>query len=399
MRHIFRIFNVLTTFALLAGVAGCDESLEFSNQAPVDIGISKDKCYISTGSVVSLTASATDPDGDDIFFAWEASSGTFSPASGEGRSVSWTAPSSGTHVLTVRVTDRIDTSSKSIEVSVGEQILVLPGSNTLSDNGSYYIYGQASQIMVEFLTTLVIEPGVTIIFDNGYSGITVRGRLEANGTPGEPITFRANYCPGGSERSWEGIRFEGSQSSGVMKHCNILDAETAIAMFDNATAALDTCNLTNNAALGLGVYQSSTISVTGCKIWDNGSGLRTKDSDTTVRYSSIRYNGQFGVHAEGEDVQNLDIEWSHISNNTEGFRLSDSARPRVKNCSIFLNEAGSQFRYGIYLYNYTGGGVLDFEYNYWGAIDSTSIADMMDLDDGNASIDFQPWLEESPVDD
>ncbi|HSG29728.1 MAG TPA: right-handed parallel beta-helix repeat-containing protein, partial [Candidatus Krumholzibacterium sp.] len=177
---------------------------------------------------------------------------------------------------------------------------------------------------------------------------------------------------------------------------NILDAVTGVAVFDFATVSLDTCSITNNGMLGIGIYQNSHVEITGCKVWDNGSGIRSYDSDVTIRESSVRYNGQFGIHAGGASEPDLDIENSHVSNNIEGFRLTDSARPRVKNCAIFLNEAGT-FKYAVRLDSYTGGGVLDFESNFWGMTDAPSIAAMMSLGGGNATVDFDPWLNESPV--
>ncbi|HSG28175.1 MAG TPA: PKD domain-containing protein, partial [Candidatus Krumholzibacterium sp.] len=210
MRYILWFLSVLATLATIMGLAGCDKSIEFSNSAPGNIRITKDKCYMSAGTVVALSATASDPDEDEISFSWTVSGGALSPSSGEGAAVSWTAPGEGAYTVTVNVTDGIDSSSRSIEILVGEQVLVLPGTNELTDNGTYYIFNQARHIMIEYLSSLTIHEGVTIVFDNAYAGMTVRGELHVLGTEEDPVVFRSNYCPGGSATDWEGLMFEKS---------------------------------------------------------------------------------------------------------------------------------------------------------------------------------------------
>ncbi|MBU8922384.1 MAG: right-handed parallel beta-helix repeat-containing protein [Bacteroidales bacterium] len=397
MRHISWYFKALVVCVVFAGVAGCDDSVDFKNATPGSITITKDLCYLSGGDVVELNSSATDPDEDEISFGWAATGGVFSPVSGEGRSVTWTAPTeSGTYTLTLSVFDGIDTGSKSIDIEVGEVILLLPGSNEYFDNGSYYIYSQAAHITVRFLTSLILHEGVTIIFDNEYAGITVEGDFQALGKPGNPVVLRTNYCPGDSEEEWEGVKFQGEHAIGIMKYCEISNAYTGVSVRDYATVTLDTISISDSAEFGIEIYNMSNVEITGCKIWDNGRGIRSNDSDVTIRNSSIRYNYQFGIHAGGEAAPNLDIEYSNVSNNVEGFLLSDAARPRVKNCSIFLNEAGIN-KYGVRLYEYDGGGVLDFTENFWGETTYGSIAAMIHTQGGNATVDFSDWLDESPA--
>ncbi|MCK4537446.1 MAG: right-handed parallel beta-helix repeat-containing protein [Candidatus Krumholzibacteria bacterium] len=399
MRLISWYFKVLAVFVIFVGSAGCDDSVDFDNAIPGNITITKDLCYLSGGDVVELYATASDPDGDEISFSWSATGGEFIPASGEGSSVSWTAPAgAGTHTLTVSVSDGLDTGTRAIEIEVGEEIIILPGSNEYFDNGSYYIYSQAAHITVRFLSSLSLNEGVTIIFDNEYSGITIEGEFQALGTPGNPVVLRTNYCPGESEKTWEGVRIAGENAVGVMKHCEISNAYAGVSVRDYATATLDTCSMSDSGGFGVEIYNNSSVEITGCKIWENANGIRSYDSDVTIRSSSIRYNYQFGIHAGGGSARSLDIENSHISNNIEGFRLSDAVKPRVKNCSIFLNEAGGN-KYGIRLSSYTGGGVLDFTDNYWGVTDAVSIAALFNTVGGNATIDFDPWLNESPAGD
>ena len=58
--------------------------------------------------------------------------------------------------------------------------------------------------------TLTVEPGVQLRFGNGAETLVVNGRLQASGTPTQPITFtsKADSAPG----QWEGIILQGGSS-------------------------------------------------------------------------------------------------------------------------------------------------------------------------------------------
>jgi hypothetical protein len=58
--------------------------------------------------------------------------------------------------------------------------------------------------------TLTVEPGVQLRFGNGAETLVVNGRLQASGTPTQPITFTsaADSAPG----QWEGIILQGGSS-------------------------------------------------------------------------------------------------------------------------------------------------------------------------------------------
>lgn len=74
-----------------------------TNRAPVIHSMSADPSIVCPGERSSITATASDPEGDAITYSWKASGGRIV---GEGASATWTAPDAGgTYVITVAVAD------------------------------------------------------------------------------------------------------------------------------------------------------------------------------------------------------------------------------------------------------------------------------------------------------
>ncbi len=101
-------------------------------------------------------------------------------------------------------------------------------------NGPYRITGN---VTVAAGATLTIEPGTTIFADPGF-GITVNGRLLAEGTDGLHIRMRPNP---GSTSAWNGIRFTNTTQDNRLAY---VDMEHADALGEsirstNSTIALD----------------------------------------------------------------------------------------------------------------------------------------------------------------
>jgi hypothetical protein len=74
-----------------------------TNKAPVIGNLAADADWIVPSGTLSVTCSATDPNGDELSYEWSATGGEIS---GTGAEVTWTAPEqAGTYYLTVVVTD------------------------------------------------------------------------------------------------------------------------------------------------------------------------------------------------------------------------------------------------------------------------------------------------------
>ncbi|MBD3236761.1 MAG: PKD domain-containing protein [Candidatus Eisenbacteria bacterium] len=90
--------------ALVGGLA-CDDdgSTTPSNQAPEIVALQAEPPVVVPGGEMTLTCSAEDPEAEDLEFAWSAATGVLS---GEGATVTWTAPpEEGTHLVSVTVED------------------------------------------------------------------------------------------------------------------------------------------------------------------------------------------------------------------------------------------------------------------------------------------------------
>ncbi|MCU0638277.1 MAG: right-handed parallel beta-helix repeat-containing protein [Candidatus Krumholzibacteria bacterium] len=397
MRSITFILKRLWVLpAILAVIAGCDESLDFKNTPPGNLEIEKNVCYLGTGKPITLCGSGEDADGDPISYRWTSAHGTFTPSDGAGQCVQWVAPqTAGIYKVTLIVTDEIEESTITEDLVVGQELVLLPGDAEIDDNGSFYIVSSLVPLQVGFRTTLILHDGVTIVFANENGGFSVAGTMQILGTESNPVTIKSNSCQI-TAGAWTGIYFAGADAAGIIRHANISGAITAISVENNASVEIDTCTIVS-CDLGILAADSASVDITGCKIWENGGGIRTNDSHTIIRNSTVRYNGNYGVWiGGGGNSPQADIQYCNVSNNTYfgGFRVSGRSVPQVKNCAIYLNQ------YGAYLSEYFADENLDFTENYWGYITSTEIADyILDGDDvaTGPKVLFNPWLTASPV--
>ena len=99
------------------GSASAEVTIEVENALP-SVSVSCDPCEAPRLGEVELTATASDPDGNALTYAWSAPAGAFSGAA-DAATARWTAPDSlGPVTIRVEVTDE-DGGSASAEVTVG----------------------------------------------------------------------------------------------------------------------------------------------------------------------------------------------------------------------------------------------------------------------------------------
>lgn len=110
-----------------------------------------------------------------------------------------------------------------------------------------------------------------------------RGGLHAVGTPEAPIRFTADS---GIPGSWNGLRFSDAAdwggSSSRMEHCVVEKAVTNLALYD--TAEPDTLlGITVREGTDSGMLcHDSTPLIASCNFYDNDTGLRLENADSTV---------------------------------------------------------------------------------------------------------------------
>ncbi len=386
---------------ILAAVSGCDDSIQFLNNPPGGLVIIKNKCYLGPDDLVTLTGSATDADGDSIYYSWTAEAGTLSPSDGKGQTVTWLAPDShGTYRVTLKATDGLDVASKGIDLDVGRNLDILHDGGILDQTDYAYIVPNATPLNISELITVRIEAGVTVVFNEGTGGFNVGGTLIINGTQQDRVLLMPNVCPG-EERVWKGIRFSGYTATGTLNYITMTSAAEGLSVENGAHVTADNIIVDLTTGDGVSVKCSGNLTLLNSKIWENGAGICIAGGTLQTRNTSISYNGNYGFSMTSiSGFFDVDIIDCVVANNGRyGFVLADVAGPVVNNCSIFLNGTSmTDIRAVLFFRDYTGTDPVDMTGNYWGATTAIEIESQIKRDgEASGTIDYSGWLTEPPV--
>jgi hypothetical protein len=132
-------------------------------------------------------------------------------------------------------------------------------------SGSPYLI--MNNITIDSASSLVIDPGVSVLFQGAYN-LNVYGTLNATGTATQPISFNVNDTTGWWDATttagaWHGIQFQPYGGTGTdassLQYCSIsytkFDAADALAIPEPGT-----------------LYIERSLSVSHCTITDNKAG-------------------------------------------------------------------------------------------------------------------------------
>lgn len=396
---------MLLLSTIILALSGCEDGYVFPNEAPSQLSISKDVCYVTTEEEVSLSGTAYDDDGDPIYYQWSATAGTFEPPDGKGNAVIWTAPQDpGTITITLSVTDEIEVSRTSETIEVGGSFPSnIPYPITIADSGFVYILDKLQPVIVPNGVTLTLTEGVRIVVSGENGGIDVEGRLVALGTQGSEVVIGPSSCLP-EEGEWNGIRVTGPTAQGELAFTRIHSAENGIIISDGASANMRNCTIYSHLNNGVEVSDGADLAMTQCTVWENGTGVYVRNSELDMQRSSIRYNGEIGLELSATSgVFTIEIDTCNISNNeTYGIYITGFAKPEIHYCSIFSNGSsgtGEAVRLGAYMETDS----VRVDYNFWGIGNDSEgeiallIHDMNDVSSGIlAYIDFMPWLTSEP---
>ena len=396
--------------AIVVG-AGCEDSYIFPNEAPGDLQITKPACYVMSGEEVPLMATASDADGDPIYYHWSTTAGSFDPADGSGQSVTWIAPDTpGPAVITLVVTDEIEESRLQTTIEVGGEFPVHivtnePLNTSIADSGYVYILN-LQPIEIPNGMTFTIMEGVRMVARGVNSGFEVAaaGTLVVQGTEENPVTMGPDDCVP-ETGSWAGIAFLGVEAKGDISYLQLHSADIGVLVKSGADIVIGNSTLINNDLFGIEVSDGGGAVVSDCTIWENGTGLYMRNGYLTLERSSLRYNRDAGVEMSAiNDGFAPPVTHCNVSNNEEcGFDISEFVAPYIHYNAIYSNGfAGVGF--GINLSAYQGTDSLRAEYNFWGLgydSEETIQAIIYDAVDAPASIHayvgFIPWLSEMPA--
>jgi hypothetical protein len=274
-------------------------------------------------------------------------------------------------------------------------------------------YNIMGSVYIPTLTTLTIDPGVTVSFQTSF-GLTmiVQGRLLALGSVGDTITFTAaNTTVGfGGIRFADSYKFTGNNSS-KLEYCKIqygkatgntyLSANGGALLFCNWSNAIVSHSLISNCeasdgndySQGGAIFcdSSSNIIITNNTISYNsaseGGGICVSNSSPIISYNTISYNTMIGngnADLGGgilfANSTNTTVSHNIITNNNMqyygGIGVYFCNLPSISNNTISYNT-GTESGGGIGTWGATIGVISDniITYNSGGGIESGNSID------------------------
>ena len=216
-------------------------------------------------------------------------------------------------------------------------------------------------ILLQSGDELVIDPDVLVQF-SGHFEFRIEGRLLAEGTDGNEITFTATVPATG----WHGLRFvdtdiNGQDSSKVV-YCNLeygLATGTGTEIQGGAIYCLDSsellvrhCTIENNqATTGGGIYLRNSDVVIEDTVIDNniatgsGGGIHSENSDPTLEDVEITNNnsvydgGGINCHNSDATFDHVLIADNHTSENGGGIAAFNYSDTELINVTLSNNTA------------------------------------------------------------
>jgi uncharacterized repeat protein (TIGR01451 family) len=164
-----------------------------------------------------------------------------------------------------------------------------------------------SDVTVQNNAVLTISPGVVVSFATGtglhIGNLVSPGKLVAEGTSAQPITFTAYYSTELPGRGfWDGIEFSANSPTNTLRYCLVEYAGTGVATNDSDSHTIDHCTLRYNgddgdtSSGGAMNIDGDGLTVTDNEIYDNELGLRLRKSNyNTITGNQIYNNDDLGV--------------------------------------------------------------------------------------------------------
>ena len=191
---------------------------------------------------------------------------------------------------------------------------------------------------------LRIEPGTVISFADG-TGLTVNGKLIAEGTADAKITFTsASATP--TKGKWSGITFNDSSIDASIIEQAVVEYATNGVTCNSANPVLRDSTFRNNSNYGINL-NSSTSQVSGSLFTGNGDfGINLSSSNATVKNNSFAQNGNgIRTYHSSPSIRNNIIR----DHSSYGIFVEYSGSPAIEFNTIVNSGTG------IFIYNNYGG--------------------------------------------
>ncbi|MFA6469388.1 MAG: right-handed parallel beta-helix repeat-containing protein [Bacteroidota bacterium] len=232
-------------------------------------------------------------------------------------------------------------------------------------------YVAISDIEVASGTTLVIEPGVTVKFQqiptNNWQQFNVYGTLLANGTLVNPIVFTSwrDSVAGGKTTAltdftppapgdWNYVAFRNGSGASIVRYCQFKyggrDGTQMVYFESNVGTVVFSNNLIRKSSSS-GIYVYNTPITIDSTVVDSctQSGIRLSTSGSsnnlTLRYSQIIKNGNYGVWAQNPSKVSVVLNSNISHNGYTGLMVENNSIP----LSVFGNSVNYNGDHGMFI--------------------------------------------------
>jgi hypothetical protein len=172
----------------------------------------------------------------------------------------------------------------------------------LTEFGAPYHFQRVVRIAPN--VTVHIQPGVEVYFEQD-AGLSISGRLVAEGQPDDPIRFAG-------ARGWKGLYLNGEAggSRAVVRNASFRAADCAV-ILENATGAFDDIEIAGNAT-GIALAGNSGVTLRRCVVRKNQCGINLASGSLDVEDCNFSGN-KIGLQIFPERIIVGDEDQEHLS--------------------------------------------------------------------------------------
>jgi hypothetical protein len=419
-----RVFAGAAVLAVVACSSGGDSGTTPTNKAP-EIAFTFTPLATPHDIPVDLTITASDPDNDPLTITWTITRGSLVAQNSRKTVMRWTPPGAlGVDTVNVRVTDGTVTRKLTEVIKVGYSLptgSVAPP--VFQKSKSPYIVtlnGADPRLTVLEGAQTTIEPGTEIYLNTAGSFLEVLGKLEAQGTAGEPIIFRQNNrtfsCGDANSTRWAGIIAFGDSALVDLEYVELWFPQDGVRLRDNSSALLKDCKVRCSGNAGALIEGNGSLRAIDSSFTDGlGDGIAiaaitSLPDSVRIQGCTLSFNHSSGIRMDLADVTKvvpIYVEYNDIEiNDAHGISLAHSVFPRI-HFNKFLGNGDSSIS-SLFLQGGYPDPVnlpeLDVTCNFWGgshasqsAVDN-EIHDSLDVSTVHTRVKSCPWLNTDPTD-
>ena len=154
------------------------------------------------------------------------------------------------------------------------------GSETWDDPKPYVIYGvlfiDSCELILPAGTNIYIHGGLvradSFIYNDGFLIVEKNGKITANGTAEEPVTFQGDRLEQSFDDiagQWVGIRFTSGSIENKLEHVNIKNSVVGMRVDSAAQLTLESCTIYNTSSAGI-IGVRGNITANNTLVYNNG---------------------------------------------------------------------------------------------------------------------------------